>query len=186
MVSDAIKLVRSFKGCQYYAKQTHLLAHALQTIPITWPFTVWGLNLVGPLKRTTTHLLIAIDKFSKWIEARPITNVRSEQAVLFFTDIIHRFEVPNCIITDNDTQFTGKRFLEFYDDRPCALVGRGSPKDKWPSETCQWHGPTRPEAENLQQIEQTRQEMGHRAPLGPKNDTESSHRVHSVFLGLWV
>jgi hypothetical protein len=62
--------------------------------------------LVGPLKRTTgsfTHLLIAIDKFSKWIEARPITSIRSEQAVLFFTDIVHRFRVPNCIITDNDT-----------------------------------------------------------------------------------
>jgi hypothetical protein len=29
-VSDAIKLVRSYKGCQYYARQTHLLAHALQ------------------------------------------------------------------------------------------------------------------------------------------------------------
>jgi transposase InsO family protein len=78
-----------------------------------------GLDLVGPLKRTTggfTHLLITIDKFSKWIEARPITNVKSEQATLFFTDIIHRFGVPNCIITDNDTQFTCKRFLEFCDD----------------------------------------------------------------------
>ena len=31
-------------------------------------------------------MLVAIDKFSKWIEARPITNIRSEQAVLFFTD----------------------------------------------------------------------------------------------------
>jgi hypothetical protein len=70
--------------------------------------------LVGPLKRTTggfTHLLIAVDKFSKWIEAHPVTNVRSEQATLFFTDIIHRFEVPNYIITDNDTQFTGKKVL---------------------------------------------------------------------------
>jgi hypothetical protein len=105
-VSDAIKLVRSFKGCQYYARQTHLPAHALQTIPITWPFAVWGLDLVGPLKRTTggfTHLLVAIDKFSKWIEAHPVTNIRSEQAALFFTDIIHCFGIPNCIITDNGT-----------------------------------------------------------------------------------
>jgi hypothetical protein len=52
-VSNAIKLVRSCKGCQYYVRQTHLPAHALQTIPITWPFAVWGLDLVGPLKRTT-------------------------------------------------------------------------------------------------------------------------------------
>jgi transposase InsO family protein len=136
----------------------------MQTIPITWLFSVWGLDLVGPLKRTTrgfTHLLVTIDKFSKWIEARPITNVKSEQAALFFTDIIHRFGVPNCIITDNGTQFTGKRFLEFCDDHHIrALVGRGSPKEKCPSGTCQWHPLTRPKAENLQQIEQTWQEMG--------------------------
>jgi hypothetical protein len=36
--------------------------------------------------------------------------------VLFFTDIVHRFGVPNSIITDNGTQFTSKKFLNFYDD----------------------------------------------------------------------
>jgi len=87
-------------------------------IPITWPFVVWRLNLVGPLQKVAgvyTHLLVAIDKFSKWIEARPITNVRSVQAVLFFTDIIQRFGIPNVIITDNGTQFTGKKFLDICD-----------------------------------------------------------------------
>jgi transposase InsO family protein len=36
--------------------------------------------------------------------------------VAFFTNIIHRFEVPNSIITDNGTQFTGKKFLDFCED----------------------------------------------------------------------
>ena len=82
--------------------------------PITWPFTVWGLDLVGPLKKAPggyTHLLVTIDKFTKWIEAWPIFMIKSEQAVLFFLDIIHRFGVPNSIITDNGTQFIGKKFL---------------------------------------------------------------------------
>jgi len=48
-------------------------------------------------------LLVAIDKFSKWIEVQPITRIKAEQAVLFFTDINHRFGVPNSIITDNGT-----------------------------------------------------------------------------------
>jgi len=56
-------------------------------------------------------LLVAIDKFSKWIEARPITKIKSGQAVWFFTDIIHRFGVPNSIIMDNGTQFTRKKLL---------------------------------------------------------------------------
>ena len=78
-----------------------------------------GLDLVGPLQKAPggfTHLLVAIDKFSKWIEDRPIGKIRSEQVVLFFTDIVFRFGVPNSIITDNGTQFTGKKFLEFSDD----------------------------------------------------------------------
>jgi hypothetical protein len=43
-------------------------------------------------------------------------NIRSEQVVSFFTDIIYLFGIPNMIITDNDTQFTGKKFLNFCDD----------------------------------------------------------------------
>jgi transposase InsO family protein len=60
-----------------------------------------------------THLLVAIDKFSKWVDVRPITNLRAEQAVTFFTDIVYRFGMPNSIITDNGSQFTGRKFLEF-------------------------------------------------------------------------
>ena len=56
-------------------------------------------------------MLVAVDKFTKWIEARPISVIKSEQAVLFFLDIIHRFGVPNSIIMENDTQFTSKKFL---------------------------------------------------------------------------
>jgi transposase InsO family protein len=66
--------------------------------------------------RGYTHLLVAIDKFSKWIEVRPLNSIRSEQAVAFFTNIIHHFGVPYSIITDNDTQFTGRKFLDFCED----------------------------------------------------------------------
>ena len=86
--------------------------------------------MVGPLKKGTgdfTHLLIAVDKFTKWIEAKPITNIHSEGVVKFFLDIIYRFGVPNYIITDHRTNFTGKKFLDFcdgYSNRiEWALVG---------------------------------------------------------------
>jgi ribonuclease HI/transposase InsO family protein len=118
-MADANRIVRTCQGCQFYTRQTHLPAQTLQTIPITWLFAVWGLDLVGPLQKAPggfTHLLVAIDKFSKWIEVRPLNSIRFEQAVAFFTNIIHRFGVPNSIITDNDTQFTGRKFLDFYED----------------------------------------------------------------------
>jgi hypothetical protein len=118
-MADATRIVRSCQECQFYARQTHLPAQALQTIPITWPFAVWGLDLAGPLQKAPrgfSDLLVAIDKFSKWIKVRPLTSIWFEQAVAFFTNIIHRFGVPNSIITDNGTQFTGKKFLDFYKD----------------------------------------------------------------------
>jgi hypothetical protein len=116
LLADATRIVRFCRGCQFYARRTHLSAQALQTIPITWSFAVWGLDLVGPLQKAPrgfTHLLVAIDKFSKWIDVRPPTSIGSEQAVAFFTNIIHRFGILNSIITDNGTQFTGKKFLDF-------------------------------------------------------------------------
>ncbi|XP_014660188.1 uncharacterized protein LOC106804158 [Setaria italica] len=58
---------------------------ALQTIPIMWPFAIWGLDLIGPFKKAPggfTHLLVAVDKFSEWIEARPIAQIKSEETGL--------------------------------------------------------------------------------------------------------
>ena len=111
-------MVYRCEGCQFYARQTHLPAQELQTIPITWAFVVWGLDMVGPLKKGPggfTHVLIVVDKFTKCIEAMSIANIRSEEAIKFFLDIIYRFGVPNCIITDHRTNFTGKKFLNFSD-----------------------------------------------------------------------
>ena len=74
--------------------------------------------MVGHVKKSSggfTHLLVVVDKFTKWIEAKPITNIRSEQAVKFFLDIIYRFGVPNYIITDHGRDFTRKKFLDFCD-----------------------------------------------------------------------
>ena len=74
--------------------------------------------MVGSLKKGPgdfTHLLVAVDKFTKWIEAKPITNIRLEEAVKFFLGIIYRFSIRNCIITDRGTNFSEKKFLDFSD-----------------------------------------------------------------------
>ena len=61
-------------------------------------------------------MLVVVDKFTKWIEDRPISVIKSEQVVLFFLDIVHHFGVLNSIIMDNGTQFIGKKFLRFCDE----------------------------------------------------------------------
>jgi hypothetical protein len=78
-----------------------------------------GLDLVGPFKKAPggiTHLLILVDKFTKWIEAKPLAKIGAKRAMDFIQDIIFYFWVPNSIITDNNTQFTGEKFLDSCDD----------------------------------------------------------------------
>jgi hypothetical protein len=67
---------------------------------------VWALDLLGPFEkapRVLTHLLVMVDKFTKWIEARPLANIGSKQALDFIQDIIFYFRVPNSINTNNGT-----------------------------------------------------------------------------------
>ena len=48
-----------------------------------------------------THLLVAVDKFTKWIEAKPIKNLDSGTAASFIRELTFRYGVPHNIITDN-------------------------------------------------------------------------------------
>jgi hypothetical protein len=128
-VAEANEVVRTCEGCQFYARKTNLPAHAIKMIPVTWPFAMWGLDIVGPLRIAPggyTHLLVVVDKFSKLVEACPITNLRVEQAVSFFTDIIHRIGVPNSIITDNGSQFTGRNSWSSGTNTTSTWTGRPS------------------------------------------------------------
>jgi transposase InsO family protein len=91
-------------------------SHPLQTIPITWPFSTWGLDLVDPFKKAKgefTHIFIAVDKFIKWIKVKPATSIIAAKAMEFIKEIMYRFGVSNNIITDSDTQFTVREFKDF-------------------------------------------------------------------------
>jgi transposase InsO family protein len=80
---------------------------------------MWGLDSVGPFRTALggyKHILVAVDKFTKWIEVRPVAKVTSEEATKFSIDITHRFGVPNRIITDLGKAFTGSAFWDFCQD----------------------------------------------------------------------
>jgi hypothetical protein len=49
--SNAVELVQKCEACQLLSKQQHLPAHQLQTIPITWSFACWGLDMIRPFKK---------------------------------------------------------------------------------------------------------------------------------------
>jgi hypothetical protein len=114
---DARNIIQQCDACQLFATKPHAPASELHTIPVTWPFAQWGLDQVGPLPKSSrgshTYLLVVVDKFSKWIEAVPVTNQEATTAVKFFESIVYRYGIPNSIITDNSTNFTSGEFQEF-------------------------------------------------------------------------
>src|SRR5664279_3148196 len=77
--------------------------------------------MVGPLKKSSpgrhTHLLVAVDKFTKWIEAIPITSAAATCAVNFIHSIICRFGVPHRSITDNGSNFIADEFQELCEEQ---------------------------------------------------------------------
>jgi IS30 family transposase len=60
--------------------------------------------------------LVAVDKFTKWIEVVPVRDQTAETAVQFFKGITCRFGMPHNIVTDNGTNFDSKEFRKFCDD----------------------------------------------------------------------
>src|SRR4051812_36967590 len=92
---NAEDIVRRCITCQKFASRPHAPASELKTILLSWPFATWGLDMVGSLKKSSkggrTHLLVAVDKFTKWIEAVPITSSTAFMAVNFIKSIIFRF-----------------------------------------------------------------------------------------------
>ncbi len=69
--------------------------------------------MVGPLKGGThkkKYLLVMVDKFTKWIEAKPVKMAESGPVIDFISEVVHRYGVPHSIITDNDTTSRPMRY----------------------------------------------------------------------------
>ena len=65
--------------------------------------------MVGPLKGGThkkKYLLVMVDKFTKWIEAKPVKTAESGPVIDCISGVVHHYGVPHSIITDNGTNFT--------------------------------------------------------------------------------
>ena len=85
--------------------------------------------MIGPLTIAPAgfnHVLVAVDKFTKWIEYKPIVKISSDRVVDFISDIIHRFAFPHTIITDLGSNFTSQSIWDFCENScievKCASV----------------------------------------------------------------
>jgi hypothetical protein len=76
--------------------------------------------MIGPLTTASgdfTHVLVAIDKFTKWIEYKPIATLTADGVVTFICDILYHFGFPNTIITNLESNFHSYQFWSFCERR---------------------------------------------------------------------
>jgi hypothetical protein len=174
-----------------FRTRPHAPASELNTIPLAWPFVQWGLDQVGPLPKSScgghTYLLVAVDKFSKWIEAVPVTNQEATTTVKFFESITCRYGVPNSIIIDNGSNFASGEFQEF--DKKARdldqLCFGGAPPDQRPSQESKQARLRRPEEMTPLTTQRRSRCMARRITIGAMesiHDTQLLHRLCAILL----
>ena len=106
MVAQCFNFVRKCHKCQIYDDKVHVPPNPLSLISSPWPFAMWGIDMIGKIEPTASNghrfILVAIDYFTKWVEAASYANVTKQVVARFLKrDIICRYGVPKRIITDN-------------------------------------------------------------------------------------
>ncbi|KAL0288882.1 UNVERIFIED_CONTAM: hypothetical protein Scaly_2717600 [Sesamum calycinum] len=117
MLGDAHELVKCCRACQKHANVNHQPAALMRSLESPCSFDQWGIDLVGPLPQATRQrkfLIVAVDYFTKWVEAEPLAKILEKEVFKFlWRNIVCRFGIPHAIISDNGTQFSGNKLKEW-------------------------------------------------------------------------
>ena len=117
MQKEALEYVRKYDQYQRFAPSIHQPGGVLNPLSNLWPFTQWGLDIVGPFPKAAgnkRYLLVGIDYFTKWVEAEPLANIRDADAKSFvWRNIVTQFGVLRVLISDNGLQFDNKAFRRY-------------------------------------------------------------------------
>ncbi|RDX89117.1 putative protein K02A2.6, partial [Mucuna pruriens] len=105
MESDCCQHVKRCIKFQMYVDNIHTKPSALHNLTSPWPFSMWGLDMIGPIEPKVSNghrfILVAIDYFTKWVEAASYANVTKSV-----------YGLPARIITDNGTNLNNKMMVE--------------------------------------------------------------------------
>ena len=120
MQRETLEYVRKCDRCQQFAPSIHQPGRILNPLSSPWPFAQWGLDIVGSFPKAVgnkKYLLVDTDYFTKWVEAKPLANIRDVDAKRFvWKNIVTRFRVPHVLISDNGLQFDSKMVRKYYSE----------------------------------------------------------------------
>nr|XP_017227761.1 PREDICTED: uncharacterized protein LOC108203368 [Daucus carota subsp. sativus] len=125
MLKQAQEYVKRCDRCQRFAPIVRQPPEMLTTINTPIPFAMWGMDILGPFPLASAQrkfLLVAIDYFTKWIEAKPLAKITTKQVAQFvWENIICRYGIPRIMVTDNGTQFNNAEFKNYCEDYSIEL-----------------------------------------------------------------
>ena len=106
MENDCCKFVQKCHKCQVHGNLIKVPPHELNVMSSPWPFVAWGMDVIGPIETAASNghrfILVAIDYFTKWVEAASYKSVIKKVVADFVrNNLICRFGVPESIINDN-------------------------------------------------------------------------------------
>nr|GEV27607.1 reverse transcriptase domain-containing protein [Tanacetum cinerariifolium] len=117
MHRDARDMIR--RCCQIHHPITRGPQQPLTPLTAPWPFYKWGIDIAGPFPKgpgKVNFLIVSMDYFTKWIEAKAVATITDGQVKKFVWDnIVCRFGIPGEIVSDNGKQFSDNPFKDWCD-----------------------------------------------------------------------
>ncbi|GJT28104.1 reverse transcriptase domain-containing protein [Tanacetum coccineum] len=117
MHRDARDMILKCKDCQVHRPVPRNPQQPLTPITSPWPFYKWGIDIAGPFPEgpgKVKFLIVAMDYFTKWIEAKAVATISGGQVKKFVWDnIVCRFGLPGEIVSDNGKQFSDNPFKDW-------------------------------------------------------------------------
>ncbi|RVW25141.1 hypothetical protein CK203_110588 [Vitis vinifera] len=113
METDCCQFVQRYQECQMHGDLIHVPPSELHALASPWPFSVWGIDIIGKIspKSSSGHeyILVAIDYFTKWVEAASYARLIAVRVAKFIrSHIICRYGVPHELISDRGVHFKGE------------------------------------------------------------------------------
>ncbi|WKA13007.1 hypothetical protein VitviT2T_030344 [Vitis vinifera] len=110
METDCCQFVQRCPECQIHGDLIHVPPSELHALTSPWPFSVWGIDIIGKIspKSSSGHefILVAIDYFTKWVEAASYARLTSSGVANFIrSHIICHYGVPHELISDRGVHF---------------------------------------------------------------------------------
>ena len=109
MDQDIEKMIRECKGCQSAPKAPPIKTQLWPKTDIPWIHI--HVNYAGPLMGY--YYLVMVDSFSKWSDIYRCKNPTARNTIKALDKVFSCFGVPNTVISDKRTMFTGKEFSDY-------------------------------------------------------------------------